>query len=113
MSEQTTAWKPVTGDLYPFAKFKAPGDKVAGKLIAKRVGTDVEGRPQDLYDILTAEKDAEGKPKGITIGASNKDLKAKLAKVEIGKLVSIEFKGTKKIQGRPQPMKQYEILVAG
>lgn len=113
MPEQTPpetaapAWKPVNGDLNPFFKFDAPGKKVAGKIVAKRQGTDLEGKPQDLYDIV--QKDGST----VTVPASNKDLRTKLAKVEVGKLVSIEFTGTKKVPGRPQPMKQYLVQVAG
>jgi hypothetical protein len=108
MPDATAAptWKPVDGDLFPFFSFKAVGDKLNGKLIAKRQGTDIEGKPQDLYDFMTADG-------GRTVGASNKDLKTKLAKIEIGKLVSMEYTGTKKIPGKGKPMKLYVVQTAG
>lgn len=111
MTDAAPTWKPVDGDLFPFFKFETVGTKLKGKIIAKRIGTDIEGKPQDLYDIMSIQSD--GSTKGVTVGASNKDLKTKLAKVEIGKLVSIELTGTKKIPGKGKPMKIYIVQVAG
>jgi hypothetical protein len=103
MSEQTQ-WEPVAGAGAPFFKFKTVGDTISGKIVGKRQMAGLEGKPQDVIDLVT--KDGE-----FTVGLTA-DLKNKIGKLEMGRLVRIKFTGTKKITGKPSPMKTFEVLVA-
>lgn len=105
MSEQAQ-WKPVAGNSgYPFFKFDTIGKEIAGKVIAKRQAPGLEGKVQDVVDIMTAK---EG---GFTI-ALTADLKKKFEQIPVDNLVKVKFTSTMKINGKPSPMKVFDVQTA-
>jgi len=99
-------WKEVpSSGLAPFFKFKEIGDKLKGKIVARRQGTTPDGKPEDLYDIETTTGP-------VTLGANNKDLKDKLSQAQIPSLADIELVDKKKVKGRALPMKIYSVKLA-
>lgn len=103
MSEANTQWETVAGGGAPFKKFAKVGDKIAGKIIGKRQIPGMQGSTQDVVDLMT--------PEGEFTVAMTADLKKKVLPLEIGKLVRIEYTGTKPIKGKA-PMKLYTVSVA-
>lgn len=97
-------WQEVksNSNLGPFVKLRNIGDELKGQLIGKRQGTDLNGNPEDIYDFQT--KDG---PRSLS--ANNKDLKDKLPTLNMGWLASIKLTERKKVKGRQQPMKIYEV----
>lgn len=102
--QQQGQWQPVPGGGAPFWKAKAVGDEISGKIVGKRSVPGLEpGKMQDVLDVMT--------PEGEVTLAMTADLKRKVGGQPIGTLFKAKYIGTKKIKGKPSPMKEYSVQV--
>lgn len=99
MKEKNGEWNKVSGDLPEVFKMEI-GQELVGKYqMVKKIEEPFDS---NLY-FFEIEK---GKIVSLW-GASNLD--SKMSKVKKGAMVKIIFTGTKKLKGRKQPMKCYDV----
>lgn len=102
LQKRTEEWKKISGDLPDIISFKQAGQEVVGKLVMIKEITDPF--ENSLYTI----EQEDGQLVSVW-GSSN--LNPKMSKIKKGQLVRIVFTGLKKLEGRGQPMKCFDVYV--